>query len=520
MDRAAALGSRRVGMRHDQVSGQTGSDGSYRLVVFTCDEDRQRCRSIADVASQANARVVSLGDLPALPSFDPTSSIGVGFVHLGVAANVSGLGQIRALTKAGVRVLAYAHRLGDWPIGLRCRALLAGAVALVDSARPDFIDDIWARATAIANAEARLARDQEEVRLTFRKLGIVGVSAAMRELFRWTVRISRLSDLHALITGETGTGKQLFAEAIHQLDPKRRHGPLVSVNCGAISPGLAEAELFGHRRGAFTGAERERKGLIRASHGGVLFLDEIGEMDLALQAKVLRVLQEGRVLSLGDDDEVAVDVRVIAATNRNLEEMVANKTFRADLFHRLTILSMRIPPIRERRDDLGALVEHFVSKHGHLVGPTPPRVGEDFMAALAQAELAGNAREVENVVRHAIVHGEGEPALTLSDLPPEMWTHVSQLDAVGPPIASGDGADPRATLPGVDPALGSAFLWQTLSTNGWSLSRSLASCERSLVEGALRSTNGNQSRAARLLGLTPRSIYNKVRKYQLPQKSA
>ena len=265
-------------------------------------------------------------------------------------------------------------------------------------------------------------------------------------------------------------------------------------------------------------ASASEEGLIRASHGGVLFLDEIGEMDLALQAKVLRVIQEGRVLSLGDDHEVAVDLRVIAATNRNLEDMVAQRTFRADLFHRLTILSMRIPPLRDRRDDLGALVEHFVSKHGHLVGPNPPRVGDDFMAALAQAELAGNAREVENVVRHAIVHSEGEPALTLSDLPPEMWTHVSQLDTVGPPIAGGD--DPRATLPGVDPAVGSAFLWQMLSTNGWSLSRSLASCERSLVEGALRSTNGNQSRAARLLGLTPRSIYNKVRKYQLPQKTA
>ena len=196
-----------------------------------------------------------------------------------------------------------------------------------------------------------------------KRLGSVGESQAMMAVFHTVLRVSPLSDMPVLITGETGTGKELLAHAIHQLDPKRCHGPFIALNCSALSPGLAESELFGHRRGAFTGADRERKGLIRAAEGGVLFLDEIGELDDALQAKLLRVLQENRVLGIGDDQEVAVNVRIIAATNRNLDAMVQQRTFRADLFHRLNVLAIHIPPLRERPADLKPLIEHFLEKH-------------------------------------------------------------------------------------------------------------------------------------------------------------
>jgi transcriptional regulator with PAS, ATPase and Fis domain len=322
--------------------------------------------------------------------------------------------------------------------------------------------------------------------------------------------------LHTLVTGETGTGKELLAQAIHRFDPKRRHGPFVALNCGAISPGLAESELFGHRRGAFTSADRDRKGLIRAAHDGVLFLDEIGELDLALQTKLLRFLQEGRVLGVGDDREVPVSIRVIAATNRNLEEMVRERTFRSDLFHRLNVLSIHVPPLRERPADIAALVGHFLRKYGNLRGDPPPSVSDEFVAALAEDELPGNARQVENLVRRAIVHKDDEGPLALVDLPREIWERASQRGADAADVARHAHSPPRE----VEAGDATAYLSRVLALNGWNLSRALASCERSLVEVALEAAHGNQSQTARLLGITPRSVYNKIRKHQLSRSDA
>jgi DNA-binding NtrC family response regulator len=415
------------------------------------------------------------------------------------------LDAIRQLAAKGVHVISYGEHADGWPLGARCRALLAGACTIFDSVRADFLETLHEKVAHLCDTESRRARDEQDVRLTFRNLGIVGESEASRRIFRWIARISRLSDLHTLITGETGTGKQLVAEATHRLDPKRHDGPFVVLNCAAVSPGLAESELFGHRRGAFTGADHERKGLIRAAHGGVLFLDEIGELDLALQAKLLRVVQDGRVLGLGADQESAVDVRVLAATNRDLAGMVRERTFREDLFHRLNILSVFIPPLRERPDDIAALVKHFLTKHQGLGTGEPLQAGEDFMAALTHADLTGNARQVENIVRRAIVSKEDASPLGLGDLPPEIWSQVSQA---------------RAEAPTRPSDLDSAYLSRVLAGHGWNLSRSLASCERSLVEVALQAARGNQSETARLLGITPRCVYNKLRKHHLSRTSA
>ena len=211
------------------------------------------------------------------------------------------------------------------------------------------------------------------------------------------IRISRVSDVPTYITGETGTGKELLAKAIHSLDAKRRSGPFVAVNCSAISPGLAESELFGHRRGAFTGADRDRKGLIRAAQGGVLFLDEIGDLDAALQTKLLRVLQENRVLAVGEERDVPIDVRVVAASNRNLLAMVANGTFRADLFYRFTVLTVHVPPLRERRADIPPLIAHFVQKYqdlessGRAVGWARLRRSRQPTGALRKREATGES---------------------------------------------------------------------------------------------------------------------------------
>ena len=184
---------------------------------------------------------------------------------------------------------------------------------------------------------------------------------AMTDVFRSIIRFSTLSDLPVLIVGETGTGKEGLARALHRLDPKRKEGPFVAVNCGAIAAPLAESEFFGHRRGAFTGADRDRKGLVRSAEGGVLFLDEIGELEAALQAKLLRVLQESRVLGVGEDRDIQVNVRVVAATNRDLDQMGQQSRFRADLFHRLNVLSIRVPPLSERADDLAPRSDAILS---------------------------------------------------------------------------------------------------------------------------------------------------------------
>jgi transcriptional regulator with GAF, ATPase, and Fis domain len=469
--------------------------GRARVIVW--DHDPDRARLVANSVASCDAEILCPQRLEAIQF---PQSIRIALVAIGEPPSASALTAIQQLVERGAHVIAYADQADTWPVGVRCRAHLAGACALFDASSTRFSSDLHARVTHTLAVEHARRRERDALRRAFREQGIVGESDAMLAIFRWVLRISALSDLHVLITGETGTGKQLLAEAIHRLDPKRRDGPFIALNCGAISPGLAESELFGHRRGAFTGADRDRKGLIRAAQGGVLFLDEIGELDLALQAKVLRVLQEGRVLGLGDDHEVQVSVRIVAATNRDLEEMVGRRAFRADLFHRLNVLSVHMPPLRERATDIGPLVGYFAAKYFALRGQSPVPVGDEFVEALMQDELSGNARQLENIVRRAIVQKDDEGPLGLADLPPEIWAHVSQHSV---------GAAQPASLSE------HSHLKEVLTLSGWNLARALATCERSLVEVALHAANGNQSQTARLLGITPRSVYNKIRKHQL-----
>jgi len=284
----------------------------------------------------------------------------------------------------------------------------------------------------------------------------------------------------------------------------------VPLNCAALSPTLAESELFGHRQGAFTGAARERLGLVRSANGGVLFLDEIGDLDVGLQGKLLRVLQENRVLGVGADREEAVSVRVIAASNRDLQEMVDERRFRADLFYRLNVLSARAPALSERREDIPLLVAHFLDRHrgGHVVTP-----GSTFLEALAEVELAGNVRQLENLVRRAVAQATGDGLLGLEDLPAEVWERLSRARENGPdaPGSATPTRFPDAASPPVD-----ANTWPAvLDANDWNLTRSLRACERILLQIALSRTHGNQSKTARLLGVTPRSIYTKLRRHRL-----
>jgi DNA-binding NtrC family response regulator len=467
------------------------------------DEDDERLAVVRHLLDR-RARVEVVAASAVTPNLQTERYAGVALAGLRAdpAADDPGLDFVRAIAQRGLTVVAYAAGASSWRLGSRCHALLAGASRLLDSSSAQFAIELTALVDQLLSAAVRRAEQQTRVRALLSELGVIGESRAMLEVFAWVQKVGPLSDLPTLITGETGTGKQLLAEAIHRLDPKRRAGPFVPINCGAISPGVAESELFGHRRGAFTGADRDRRGLVRAAHGGVLFLDEVGELEESLQTKLLRVLQEGRVLALGEDQEIPVSVRVIAATNRDLVELVRQRRFRADLFYRLNVLSLCVPPLRERLDDVAPLVEHFVAKHGSLNPAIAPTIAGEFVEALQASGLPGNARQLENIVRRALVQKDDDGPLGLRDLPAEIWRQVSEQ--------AGAAVAPRPAL-----AAGAHSPIDVLQAHDWNLSRSLDYFERALLEAALRMTRGNQSRTARLLGITPRSVYNKVRRHRL-----
>jgi DNA-binding NtrC family response regulator len=422
-------------------------------------------------------------------------------------SNASVLKTIDALKQSGYTVVCYGAGAGTWRLGARCRLLIAGASHVLDSTHQGFAADLRERLNDFARAEADREQDERRIAEQMLALGIIGKSPAIANVFRWIVRVSRVSSLPVLLIGETGTGKELAARAIHALDPRRRRQPFIAVNCGAMNAALVESELFGHRRGAFTGADRDRKGLIRAANGGVLFLDEIGDLELGLQGKLLRVLQERQVLALGEDHELPVDVRIIAATNRDLEEMVRTHQFRADLFHRLGALSMRMPAVRERQEDVAPLVEHFIARYVGSGGTDPILASAEFIEALRRVKLPGNVRQLENVVHSAIVCPGRGNELRLRDLPPEIWKELVFAEPGQQPSPSG-AVPAQAQVVKVDAVA-------VLEAASWKLERALDLCEEVIVAAALGASSGNRSRAAHLLGVSPRTIFNKMRKHRL-----
>jgi transcriptional regulator with PAS, ATPase and Fis domain len=302
-----------------------------------------------------------------------------------------------------------------------------------------------------------------------------------------------------LIYGESGTGKQLLAETIHRLDAKRGGHRFLSVNCAAISGTLADSALFGHVKGAFTGATEDRQGHFRAADGGTLLLDEIGELDLALQPKLLRVLQEGLVLPVGADEEVPVDVRVIAATNRRLAAMVAEGRFRLDLYQRLNVIVLEIPPLRERPEDIPALVQFFLKKYADYYHGSITHIDPRFYDELARRTLTGNVRELENVVRQVLAFKHGGDRIDLSDL--------AAVEAPAMPAAG----------------LRSELLPHELVEEGRrlieagrvSLADFMDEVERRFLSEAMKTSNGTHVDLAKRLGLSRRTFYNKLRKHRL-----
>src|SRR5437868_14988346 len=311
----------------------------------------------------------------------------------------------------------------------------------------------------------------------FDHYGIVGRSRAMEEVIKRAELVAETKST-VLITGETGTGKELVARAIHDRSAQRDM-PLIKVNCAAIPETLLESELFGHIHGAFTGATTTKKGKFALADGGTIFLDEIGTMNTTLQSKLLRVLQEREIEPLGSERTEKIDVRVIAATNRNLRQMVADGKFQEDLFYRLNVIPIEIPPLRERRDDIPALVEHFVSKHEQRTGRRVERIEDGVLARLQQYDWPGNVRELENTVERAVV-------LSTTGVIGER-----DISVIGP-------ANPAPS------GLPSLKLRQNLE---W--------VERETIRRALENAGGVKKDAAELMGISQRALSYYLAKYRL-----
>ena len=318
---------------------------------------------------------------------------------------------------------------------------------------------------------------------------IIGQSPNMRAIFDMIQTVAPQTS-RVLITGESGTGKELVARAIHE-NSARAHAPFITINCGAFPETLLESELFGYTKGAFTGANENRRGLFQAAHGGTLFMDEIGNMDQAMQVKLFRVLQEGKVRPLGSTEEADVDVRVITATNKDLEKAIAAGEFREDLFYRLSVIPIHVPPLRERRDDIPLLARHFLERFRKSMDKPVEGISPQAMQRLESYDWPGNVRELENTIERAVALESG-PEISIGVLPDRMTGMGVSATAAGGPLES------------------TAF-----PPEGVDFERVMAETEKRYLKAALEKADGVRTRAAEFLKISYRSFRHYAKKHDL-----
>lgn len=405
----------------------------------------------------------------------------------------------------GIEVLRHAHKLSpdsavilitavdDYEAAVE--AVKAGGATDYIRKSPGLVDEIK---LAIKRALEEIALHRQN--FAFRRDAasrnsldhIVGVSPTMESL-KQTVRTVASTQSTVLIYGESGTGKELVARAVHACSP-RASEPFVSINCGAFPETLLESELFGYVKGAFTGATQNKRGLFEVAHQGTIFLDEIAEMALTMQVKLLRVLQERCVRPVGGTDEIAIDVRVIAATNRDLDKQVAEQTFREDLYYRLNVIPITVPPLRDRREDIPLLVNHFLKKYVPAAGKGIVRVNEPSLQALCAYAWPGNVRQLENAIERAVALETGE----------ELHIEIPAEKPKARAAAAGCAGDGCSTVD-----IGAAM------PDGMNMEKYVANVEISLLRSALAQSSGVQTRAADLLKISYRSFRHLMKKYEL-----
>jgi two-component system response regulator AtoC len=414
--------------------------------------------------------------LTALDSFDP--DVILTDVRMPKMGGLDLLAALKAKQHTATVIVMSAYGNVD----LAIEAMKAGAYDYVS--KPFKPDEV---VLALRKAEERetLRREnralKEQIQKESQFESILAKSRTMLDIFH---TISKIADYKTtvLITGESGTGKELVARAIHARST-RRSAPFVAVNCGAIPENLLESELFGHKRGAFTDAATDRRGLFEEASGGALFLDEIGELPLSLQVKLLRVLQEDSIRRLGDTKDIKVDVRIITATHRDLAADVKAGRFREDLFYRINVLPIAIPPLRSRREDVNLLIDHFITRNNARLGTSIRGVSTDARKDLLEYPWPGNVRELENTIERAMVLAETD-VLQATDLPERLR---DALDPVQVHLASGE----------------------------LSIKRTTAAFEQILIRRALQKTKGNRTRAAQLLEISHRALLYKIKDYKI-----
>jgi len=396
----------------------------------------------------------------------------------------------------GIELVRRVKRIEDVPvIVLSGQGTIQQAVEAIQLGAQDFLEKPVepAKLGVLLERMAERRALLEENRRLRRELGdrgqfghLRGISEAMRAVFHQIDKVAP-SPLAVLVVGESGTGKELVARTVHDLSPRRR-AEFVPLNCAAIPATLLESEIFGHERGAFTGALGRKIGCFEMAHGGTLFLDEIAEMDGALQAKLLRVLQEQRFRRVGGREVVEADVRVVAATNRDPAAAIAEGKLREDLYYRISAFTLRLPPLRDRDGDVPFLAEYLVEDYATRTGVAVPVFDPEAIARLESHPWPGNVRELKNCVERAIVLS-GEGPIRPEHLTPE----VLDVGRPADPIGRGD-EDSTVTVP---------------------VGASMQQVEREMIERTLRHTGGNKTRAARMLGVSIKTMHNKVKKYGL-----
>jgi two-component system NtrC family response regulator len=331
-------------------------------------------------------------------------------------------------------------------------------------------------------SENKLLKEQLAEKYAFK--GLIANSSKMEQVLNIAGRVAE-SKATVLIRGESGTGKEVLAKAIH-FSSTRKDKSFIAVNCAALNENLLESELFGHEKGAFTGAEKQRRGRFELADGGSIFLDEIGDLPLATQIKLLRVLQEGQFERVGGTQTLSIDVRVIAATNKNLEELIKEDKFREDLFYRINVVSIFIPPLKDRREDIVPLIEYFISKFINETNKGNLDISKEAMDILLKYSYPGNIRELENIIHHSVVMTRGD-VITTDDLPLNLKDTVDE----------------------------NLFLE---SGNSNSLSAQVEQLEKKLVNEALKNTGGNQSQASKILGISERNLRYRLEKWGMKNK--
>lgn len=395
---------------------------------------------------------------------------------------MDGIQLVEELRKRGVDVLvilmsAYGN------VDLALEAMRKGAYDYI--AKPFKTDEV---ALTLRKAAERERLRMEVVRLKRRLLrsewnpDVVAESRGMKNVLDVIDQVAPF-DTAVLFTGESGTGKEVAARELHRRS-KRYGGPFVVINCGALPAGLLESELFGHARGAFTGADTDKPGLFEEADGGTILLDEIGAMDVSLQVKILRSLESGEIRRVGENRNRRVSVRIIAATNEDLDVAIAAGTFRGDLYYRLSVMHVQIPPLRERRQDIMPLVEHFVQLFNARMGFRVSRITREAQDALVNYHWKGNVRELQNVIERAMILSPGE-SITLAELPVDLRSSAS---------------DP---MPAVE------------TEGSLSLKKAQKDLEKALIVKALNRTGGNRSRAAGLLEISYPSLLQKIKEYRI-----